>query len=429
MGAYMRILLASDLYFPVINGVSVFTRNLAHGFAERGHTVGIIAPSQSMNRDIEFEDEVTVYRTRAVIFPFYQNIRVSLSPDIEVRRIIKDFQPDVIHIQMPLGIGQSAMTLADRYRIPVVSTSHAMPENLMDNLKRLSAFSRPINYMIREWGRRFHNKADTITSPTQSGLNSFGKQAHNLKKPIKIISNGIDLKKFSPGTADDALYEKYHLPKDKSILVYVGRLDAEKHIDVVLHAFARVRNAKDAHLLLIGRGLEEDNLKQSARDLGISSAVTFAGFVPEEDKIALEKTGHLFVIASPVELQCIAALEAMASGMPIVAVNAGALPELCQDGKNGSTFDLDDDQEAADKILTILSDISLWKKYSEASLAIAHSHDLERTLDEFEALYKEVIECKVKRVGRKKRIILGKALPKPLRSKLSERKKVPTTES
>jgi glycosyltransferase involved in cell wall biosynthesis len=425
----MRILLASDLYFPVINGVSVFTRNLAQGLAERGHIVAIIAPSQSMNREIEFEDEVTIYRTRGVIFPFYQNIRLSLSPNIEVRRIIKDFQPDVIHVQMPLGIGQAAMSVADHYRIPVVSTSHAMPENLMDNLKRLSAFSRPINYMIREWGRHFHNKADTITSPTRSGLNSFGKHAQNLKKPVKIISNGIDLKKFSPGTVDGALYDKYLLPKDKPILVYVGRLDAEKHIDVVLHAFSRVRNKKDAHLLLIGSGLEEDNLKQSARDLGISSAVTFAGFVPEEDKIALEKVGHIFAIASPVELQCIAALEAMASGMPVVAVNAGALPELCQYGKNGLTFDLDDDQDAADKILTILSDAALWKKYSEASLAIASSHDLEHTLDAFEALYKDVIACKVKRVGRKKRIILGKALPKPIRTKISARKKVPSTES
>jgi glycosyltransferase involved in cell wall biosynthesis len=425
----MRILLASDLYFPVINGVSVFTRNLAHGLAARGHTVAIIAPSQSMNRDIEFEDEVTIYRTRAIIFPFYQNIRISLSPNIEVRRIIKDFQPDVVHIQMPLGIGQAAMSVADHYRIPIVSTSHAMPENLMDNLKRLSAFSRPINYMIREWGRHFHNKADTITSPTQSGLNSFGKHAQNLKKPVRIISNGINLAKFSPGTAESALYEKYRLPTDKPVLVYVGRLDAEKHIDIVLHAFARVRKDKDAHLLLIGSGLEEDNLKQSARDLGISQAVTFAGFVPEEDKIALEKTGHLFVIASPVELQCIAALEAMASGMPVVAVNAGALPELCQDGKNGYTFDLDDDQDAADKIVTILSDAAMWKKYSDGSLAIAKSHDLEHTLDEFEALYKEVIDCKVKLVGRKKRIILGKALPKTLRSKLTARKSTPTVES
>ncbi len=423
MRPYMRILLASDLYFPVMNGVSMFTRNLAQGLAERGHTVAIIAPSQSMNRDIEFEGDVAIYRTRAVIFPFYQNIRISLSPQIEIRRIIKDFQPDVIHNQMPLGIGLGVMSLAERYRIPIISTSHAMPENLIDNLKRLSAFSRPINYMIRQLGKRFHERADIITSPTQSGLDSFGKHAQNLKKPVRIISNGINLRKFSPGEAPIDIYERYLLPRDLPILVYVGRLDAEKHIDVVLHAFQRVVREKDAHLLLIGHGLEEDNLKQSARDLGISSHVTFAGFVSEEDKIALDKTGSIFAIASPVELQCIAALEAMASGMAVVAVNAGALPELCQDGKNGYTFTLDDDQEAADKILEILDDPARLKAFSAASLAIARSHDLEHTLDEFEKLYHEVIDCKVKRVGRKKRIILSKALPKTIRAKMSERRK------
>lgn len=419
----MRILLASDLYFPVINGVSVFTRNLAQGLAARGHTVAVIAPSQSMNRDIEFEGDVTIYRTRAIVFPFYQNIRISLTPNIEIRRIIKAFGPDVMHAQMPLGIGQAAMSLADHYRIPIVSTSHAMPENLIDNLKRLSAFSRQINYIIREYGRHYHNKADTITSPTQSGLDSFGKQAQNLKKPIKIISNGIDLTKFSPGAVDDLIYDTYHLPKDVPILVYVGRLDAEKHIDIVLHAFSRVKKERDAHLLLIGTGLEELNLKQTARDLGIARSVTFAGFVPEEDKIALEKVGRVFVIASPVELQCIAALEAMASGMPVVAVNAGALPELCQNGKNGYTFELDDDKQAADSILAILSDEKLWKKCSAQSLKIAHTHDIEHTLDAFEALYKEVIASKAKHIGRRRRIILGKALPKTIRDKISERKK------
>lgn len=408
----MRILLSSDLYFPAVNGISQFTRNLAQGLAKRGHTVGIIAASPTGKRDIEFEGDVTIYRTRAVVFPFYQNIRISLAPQVEVRRIVKDFKPDVMHTQLLLGIGQAVMSVSERYKIPMVSTSHAMPENLMDNLKHLSNFSKPINYMLREYGRRFHNRADIITSPTQSAIDGFGKHASKLKKQVKIISNGIDLSVFTPTQAPDAIYEKYHLPKNKPIITYIGRIDVEKHIDVVIHAVARVLRERDVHMLIAGYGVAEESLRQMVSDLGIKQHVTFAGFVPEEDKVELEKVGYLYCIASPVELQCIAALEAMASGQPVVAVNAGALPELCQDGRNGYLFELDDDQEAADKIFAILDNPELREKFSAESLKIAHSHDIEHTLDEFEKVYKEAIKCKEAVQGKKRRIIAAKSIAK-----------------
>lgn len=408
----MRILLSSDLYFPAVNGISQFTRNLAQGLARRGHKVGIIAASPTGKRNIEFEGDVTIYRTRAVVFPFYQNIRISLAPQVEVRRIVKDFKPDIMHTQLLLGIGQAVMGVSEKYRIPMVSTSHAMPENLMDNLKHMSAFSRPINYILREYGRRFHNRADIITSPTQSAMDLFGKHASKLTKEIKIISNGIDLAVFTPGKASDAIYEKYHLPKDKPIITYIGRLDVEKHVDVVIHAFARVLRERDVHMLLAGYGVAEESLRQMVTDLGIKEHVTFAGYVPEEDKIELEKVGYVYCIASPAELQCIAALEAMASGQPVVAVNAGALPELCQDGRNGYLFALDDDQEAADKILTILDDPKLREKFSAESIQIAHTHDIEHTLDEFEKVYDLAIKCKEAVQGKKRRIIAAKSIAK-----------------
>lgn len=406
----MRILLGSDLYFPAVNGISQFTRNLAQGLAARGHTVGIIAASPNGKRNIEFEGDVTVYRTRAVVFPFYQNVRMSVAPQVEVRRIVKDFKPDVMHTQLLLGIGQAMMGVSERYRIPMVSTSHAMPENLMDNLKHLSAFSRPINYMLREYGRRFHNRADVITSPTQSAIDGFGKHAEKIKKPLRVISNGIDLSTFKPGTMPASLYKKYHLPTDKPLLVYIGRLDAEKHADVVIHTVAKVLQQQDIHLMVIGYGLEEQNLKQMADDLGIAEHITFGGYVPEEDKIELVKAGTVFVHASPAELQCISALEAMAAGMPFVGVNAGALPELCQDGRNGYTFELDDSSEAADNVLKILQNNSLREAFGAESIKIAHTHDMQHTLDEFEKVYKEAIKCKETVEGRKRRILAAKSI-------------------
>ncbi len=387
----MKILITSDLYPPVINGVATFSYNLAHGLSAAGHEVVVIAPSQDGKRSTEHDGKIVIHRVRSVIFPFYQNIRICVTPQLEVRNIIKDFRPDVIHNQMPLAIGQAAMQIGRRYDIPLISTSHAMPENLMDNLKKLSAFSTPINYMLSDFGRRFHDKSDAITSPTKSGLKGFDKFVARLHAPLYVISNGINLEAFTPAEPKKSIYTKYHLPTDKPIVTYLGRLDAEKHVWVLLHALVELRKKTDVHLLVVGAGVDLENEKNIAHDLGITEHVTFAGRVPEEDKADLHRVGTLFAVASPAELQCIAALEAMASGQPIVAVNAGALGELCHDKKNGFRFKLDDYKGAARGIEKILADKKLRKEFSEESLRLARTHDLHHTVEQFLSLYDDMI--------------------------------------
>jgi glycosyltransferase involved in cell wall biosynthesis len=397
--SHMKILIASDLHWPVINGVATFSRNLARGMADRGHEVVVIAPSQDGKKSVERDGNYTVYRVRSTIFPFYQNIRVSLTPQLEVRKIIQDFEPDIIHIQMLMWIGQAAMFFGRRYDIPVVTTSHAMAENLMDNLKKMAPLSRPINYMLSEYGLRFHSRADVITSPTASGLASFGDRADRVEAPIEIISNGIDLTEYSPTTPDKQLYEKFDLPRDLPIVTYIGRIDAEKHLSVLIAAFRTVLEAVDAHLLVVGSGVDLQNLVDLAEELGISEHITFTGRVSDEDKLALEHVGMLYAIPSPAELQSIATLEAMACGQPVVAVDAGALGELCHDGKNGFLFDLDDDEQMADGIIAILKDKKLRAKFSKESQAIAKKHDLRHTLSEFEKLYARTIKAKQKELA------------------------------
>jgi glycosyltransferase involved in cell wall biosynthesis len=395
----MKILIASDLHWPVLNGVATFSRNLAKGLADQGHEVVVIAPSQDGKKSKQVDGNYVIYRTRSTVFPFYQNFRISLTPQLEVRKIIQDFQPDVIHIQMPLGIGQAAMFIGRRYDIPVISTSHAMAENLLDNLKKVAPLSRPINYMLSDYGRRFHSKADVITSPTESGIKSFGKHVEKVNKPIEIISNGVDLCEYIPQAPAPETYKKFNLPTDLPIVTYIGRVDAEKHLSVLLRAMERVLSQTKAHLLIVGAGVDSNNLEELADELHIKDHVTFAGRVSDEDKVALEHVGRLYAISSPAELQSIATLEAMACGQPVVAVDAGALGELCHDGENGFLFSLDDDEEMADGIMKILSNDELREQFSKESLAIARTHDLNSTIAQFQALYERTIELKKKEIS------------------------------
>ncbi len=390
----MKILIASDLHWPVLNGVATFSRNLARGLADRGHEVVVIAPSQDGKKYTEVDGNYTIYRVRSTVFPFYQNFRISLTPQLEVRKIIQDFEPDVIHIQMLMWIGQAAMFFGNRWGIPVITTSHAMAENLLDNLKKVAPLSRPINYMLSEYGVRFHSRADAITSPTKSGLDSFGDRIDKVSKPIYVISNGIDLGEYVPAKPDPAIYEKYGLPTDKPIVTYIGRVDAEKHLSVLIRAFQLVREVIDAHLLIVGAGVDLNNLIDLADELGLGEDVTFAGRVSDEDKLALEHVGTLYAISSPAELQSIATLEAMACGQPVVAVDAGALAELCHDGENGFLYELDDHEDMADGIVKILEDPKLRERFSKESLRIAKTHDIKHTLDQFIKLYNETVDAK-----------------------------------
>lgn len=385
----MKILIASDLHWPTINGVATFSRTLAQGLAARGHDILVIAPSQTGRKYKEVDDNHPVYRTRSVPFPFYQNFRISINPQREVKKIIEEFEPDVIHIQMLMWIGQAAMRYGNKAGIPIVSTNHAMPENLLDNLRLLAPVARPINYMLKEYGRRFHSKSDCVTMPTQSAIDMFDVE---LPKPMLAISNGINLSRFKPGKVPKKLYKTYKIPENRQIITYVGRLDAEKHLWLLVKAFAKVRRGRDVQLVIVGDGTDSDNLKELVREMKLVKRTTFTGRVPDEDLTQLHRIGTVFAMPSPAELQSIALLEAMASGKPTVAVDAGALKELCQDGVNGELCEQDNVEQMATALAKILDDEKLAKKYGEKSLEIAKTHDIEYTLDRFEEVYRNVME-------------------------------------
>ncbi len=384
----MKILIAADLHWPTINGVATFSRNLAKGLSDRGHEVLVIAPSQTGRGYEEYDGNYLIKRVRSVPFPFYQNFKISPTPQMEVRSIIKKFEPDVVHIQMALFIGYAARTYALKYDIPLVATNHAMPENLMDNLRLLAPVSRPIQYAMIEYGARFHGKVDYITLPTESAIHMFGED--KVKVPVEAVSNGIDLSRFTPGAAPAELYEKFGIPKNKKIVTYIGRIDAEKHLGVLLEAFAKIATS-GTHLLIVGDGTDIERQKNLAYELGIDHQTTFTGRVSDDEIIALHKVGDVFAMPSPAELQSIATLEAMASGKPVVAVDAGALGELCQNGQNGVLCEKDDVDGIAAALDEILHDDKLRAQYAAASLEIAKKHDIAYTLDRFEQIYRDVI--------------------------------------
>lgn len=390
----MRILIACDTYYPHVNGASYFTQRLAHYLQKDGHDIAVIAPSTQLIKTKGIVQDILVYGVGSFPVPFYKGFRFTLFPFVirsEVRRVIEEFKPDVIHIQSHFFIARTALAIGNEKHIPVVATNHFMPENLVHYF-HLPTF---IDHMIvKEAWRGFvkvFNKADHLTAPTKSAADLV---RGDLSKPMEAVSCGIDLSLFKTENNGGYLMDRYHIPKDKLILFYVGRLDKEKNVDQAIRAMKEALKEVDFHFVIGSSGAEKKNLEALSHELGLDSHITFTGFIPNEDLPHMYTIADAFISGGIAELQCIVAMEAMASGLPVIAVNAVALPELVEDGYNGFLYENGNIMELADKMKRLFRDENLRKEMGQHSLEKIAKHDIHKTIGRFEEIYENLIAAK-----------------------------------
>jgi glycosyltransferase involved in cell wall biosynthesis len=193
-----------------------------------------------------------------------------------------------------------------------------------------------------------------------------------------------------------AIRSKYGLDPDKPLFLYVGRLDKEKRIDLLVEAFARL-DRPGVQLGIGGQGAQAGALKEQIRRLKLEQQVVLTGYIPHPDLPLLLNSADIFCMPSPEELQSIASLEAMAVGRPILAANARALPELVADGVNGYLFTPDDAAQVANCMAALLDDRESWRRMSQSSLQRAQAHSLANTVRRYTELYQQMVDrCKAR---------------------------------
>lgn len=241
--------------------------------------------------------------------------------------------------------------------------------------------------------------------PTEMAIDDLvPKNRKHFKVTVEPLSNGVDLSKFGPGKVPQRIYKKFRLPKDKPIVLYVGRVDPEKSISNVVTAFAGVLDeVPEAVLAIVGDGTDRRHLMELTQALGIEKSVRFLGRVYPPEIMDIYRAGTLFATASETETQGIVLIEAAATGLPLVAVDAGAVRELCQHKKNGILCHPGEIEEMTDAMVKILKNDDVRKKYGEHSIMVAKQHDLNRTLRRFTEIYEEAIELKGKKVQKKRK--------------------------
>ncbi|GLV55299.1 glycosyl transferase [Dictyobacter sp. S3.2.2.5] len=377
-------MIVTDQYPPMVGGVPNVAHGLAVDFTNRGHQVWVVAPSYG-TRDIQRTEEgVHVSRFSSFEWPTYKDLRIPLLPFGPIHKLLKQSDPDVIHVHSPIVLGNIAHILAPGLHKPLIATNHYLPSNMLSrSILTDPVLGKPLSALIYSYLVYFYNRCDYVTSPTQTALDLLSD--HGLHAPSKVISNGIDLTRYTPGPADAELIRRLGLPEDRPLIIHVNRLSEEKRIDVLLDAMAGLRTP--AHLILTSTGPAEAALRAQVERLNIQDRVSFLGFVRNEDLIPLRRSVQLFVIPSEADLQSLAMMEAMACGLPVVAANSYALPELVHHNQNGFLFEPGNSDEMAAYMDRILQDHNLQQSMGSESLNIIAAHDKDNVLDQWEELY------------------------------------------
>jgi len=408
--AELRVMIVTDQYEPMVGGVSTVTGELARGLRERGHAVAVVAPSTSLHgtslhgtsrhdgRPAGSGGPMAVDYRGSLPWPWYEGQRLGLLPPAAGGRAIAAFAPDVLHLHSPLTLGLAARAAASRRGVPVIYTNHYLPLNVWPGLAHapagtgghLAARAQESAFYALVTG--FANRCDYVTAPTMTALRLL--RARGLRVPSQAVSNGIDLERFSPGAGDQALRSRYALPAGGPVILSVGRLSREKRADVLIAAISRLAaqagpDGPDVPVLaLAGTGPDDARLRSLARHHGVADRVRFLGFVPDDDLPGLYRLADVFAIASQAELQSLATMAAMASGLPVVAVDAGALAELVHAGENGFLAGPGRAGEVADCLGLLCRDPGLRSRMAMASARIIGNHDRHRLLARWESIYR-----------------------------------------
>ena len=384
-GKAMRVVIGCDTFPPDINGASRFAERLASGLVRAGHEVHVITPAYSKKfgtfTEIHDSSSMTVHRIKSYRVIQHKTLRYVWPFTLKSKtdKILKRIGADAVHINSHMIVGRYLMKSAKQQGLRVIATNHIMPENLIKYSLVIPRWAEK-TAMKLAWkdAGRVLKKADVVTTPTRKAANLL-EEAAGLTG-VLAISCGIEAGKFANNTPTTN-----HEPR----ILFLGRLDYEKHIHNLLRAVAMLPKSLKVKVDIVGDGGEREYLEDLARELAIQRDVSFFGHITDQELPGFYERATLFAMPSIAELQSIATMEAMASGRPIVAADAMALPHLVHDGDNGYLFPPDDVKAFADRLLKVLTaDQKELDRLSENSLHLIKSHDIDRTISIFESLYR-----------------------------------------
>ncbi|MCS7197956.1 MAG: glycosyltransferase family 4 protein [Candidatus Bipolaricaulota bacterium] len=344
----MKIGIFTDTFTPQINGVTSVLEELDRVLTRQGHDVYIFAPAYSR---AQRNENGRIFRFPALTAYFHKDSRIVIPYD---RRAFAVFpQLNIVYSHTPVSMGLLAIHVARKYSLPHVHTYHTLFTEYLHYLPRLI---RPSRRMAERMSAAFCNRCDAITTPSQAMKEELLR--YGVQKPIYVLPFGVDIEPFERPIRIDAR-KVLGLAPEEFFLLYAGRLGIEKNLHFLLRAFRMILDQWDdprpIRLVLAGGGPHQPLFEEYAKHLKLGDRVLFVGFVPRAELVDYYRGADLFVFASKTETQGLVLMEAMAAGLPAVAVRALGVADIVCDGETGVLVP-EDEQIFAQTVAQLLHD-------------------------------------------------------------------------
>ena len=382
--ASLRIGLFTDTYAPQVNGVSISLQLVSEGLQRKGHQVTIFAPRIPGYKD----DQPGVVRLPSLKYlndpPIY--VAVLGTPRSTWSLTRKHF--DVLHAHSPLTVGLLAYFTASTKNLPLIYTYHTSITDYTHYLKVIGG-TGVIRHAARWFSTTSTNLGDQIVVPSRKFHSLLLEQ--KVTKPIHIIPNGINLSNFKTAKHPGFFRKKLGLKLDAPILLSVGRIDPEKRLDFLIDAFARLADRiPEAHLVFAGDGSARKKLEEHAAATTVNDRIHFLGMVNRAELPDLLHDATIFLSASTTEVHPISVIEAIASGLPLVAVQDEAFEGMIVENENGHLTPLDVGA-FSDRLVKLLSNPEKLVRYGKRSIELSEKFSIEGQVRALEDLYIEAI--------------------------------------
>jgi glycosyltransferase involved in cell wall biosynthesis len=385
----MHIANFTNTYLPVVNGVVRSIRSFRDELTRQGHNVFIFA------QEADYVDkDPFIFRYPSLNLPIGVDIptAIPLSPFID--RLLPIIKLDVIHTHHPFLLGQTAAIKAQELNLPLVFTFHTQYREYTHYVPfPAEAVQDFLKTAVDRWLQDFMRRCQHIIIPSESMRERLVAE-YGLKNRFTVIPTGIDLEAYR--TANGEKIRKRRRWQKDFVMISVGRLALEKNWPVLLHATALVlKDYPKFRLVLIGDGADKESLEDLAKELGIKRRVTFTGKIPFAEIPSYIKAADLFGFASITETQGLVTLEAMAAGLPVVAVDASGTRDILKHRQQGYLVENDPEALAAG-IKKLIENPDRMKRFSEAAYKKAEKFSIEKLTNKLEGVYEQAIRDKEK---------------------------------
>ncbi len=395
----MKIAFFSDTYIPQKNGVATSLNFLKKTLEEENHSIYLFIPNIP-----NLPKEKNIYILPSITFPFQKEHRVALPYSLKYDFMIRKINPHVIHTHSPFSLGIFGLYEGKRIKRPIIHTYHTLLPDYayyiwdhFPNFIKQNIIDEEKAKKIAIWiSREYCNHSDLVIAPStkiKRLLKEFG-----VKKPIEVLPNGIDLDKFRKIPKNEARKD-LNLPLNAVLLLFVGRLGKEKNIEFLIEVLEIIKNNTDKliYLVIVGDNPDKrvmEELKNKAKALNVYDRTIFTGYLDYDKVIKAYYASDIFVFSSITETQGLVILEAMASGLPVVAIEDDAISDFVKNGING--FLIPNNQEAkkifSEKVITLIENRDLYEKMSINALDNSKLFHIKILNKKLLSLYEDLIK-------------------------------------